>query len=219
MALSNRVRLTWRIAPMVAVAALGLAACSNGQDPTSEKGTTPPPFTSVAPSIAAAEQATGELEAGSGDSLVADLENSAGQKIGEVTFTEADGHVAVSADVTTLSAGFHGFHIHQGGECDGDFTSAGGHLNIPGNESGHSSGDLTSLLALENGEATLTTATDMVTLEDIENKTIIVHSGPDNFANIPADRYTNREGGQGADATTKSTGDSGSRVACGVIKK
>ena len=98
-------------------------------------------------------------------------------------------------------------------------TSAGGHLNIPGNESGHSSGDLTSLLALENGEATLTTATDMVTLEDIENKTIIVHSGPDNFANIPADRYTNREGGQGADATTKSTGDSGSRVACGVIKK
>ena len=70
----------------------------------------------------------------------------------------------------------------------------------------------------EDGAAELATTTDMVKLSDIEGRALIIHAGPDNFGNIPADRYTNREGGQGADETTRSTGDSGARVACGIIE-
>jgi Cu/Zn superoxide dismutase len=58
------------------------------------------------------------------------------------------------------------------------------------------------------------TATDRFTiadLRDVDGSAVMVHSGPDNFANIPA-RYG------GPDQETLNTGDSGSRIACGVVR-
>ena len=48
---------------------------------------------------------------------------------GTVTFTQELGGVRVVADISGLTKGNHGFHIHQNGECTPPFTSAGDHLN------------------------------------------------------------------------------------------
>ena len=45
----------------------------------------------------------------------------------------------------------------------------------------------------------------------------MLHAGPDNLANIPARYATGTPPVPGPDATTKGTGDAGSRLACGVI--
>jgi superoxide dismutase, Cu-Zn family len=79
---------------------------------------------------------------------------------------------------------------------------------------GAHAGDLPSLLVTEDGEATLATATDrfsIADLRDADGSAVMVHSGADNFANIPA-RYG------GPDQETLSTGDAGSRLACGVVR-
>ena len=114
-----------------------------------------------------------------------------------------------------LPAGFHGFHIHTIGRCDAPgFTTAGGHFNPTGATHGAHAGDLPSLLVTGDGEAFLATATDrfsIADLRDADGSAVMVHSGLDNFANIPA-RYG------GPDQETLNTGDAGSRLACGVVR-
>jgi len=145
------------------------------------------------------------------------LINGAGDKVGRVWMHERrrDGVVQILARVRELPPGFHGFHIHTTGRCDAPgFTSAGGHFNPAGAPHGAHAGDLPSLLVNADGAATLATATDrfsIADLRDTDGSAVMVHSGPDNFANIPA-RY-------GApDQETLDTGDSGSRIACGTVR-
>ena len=64
---------------------------------------------------------------------------------------------------------------------------------------------------------TTSTAFDRADLLDGDGTVIIIHAGPDNFANIPADRYQQIDGAPPPDETTLATGDAGKRVACGVI--
>ena len=124
--------------------------------------------------------------------------------------------MSVFARVDGLPAGFHGFHIHTVGDCSADdFTSAGGHFN-PANAShpGHV-GDLPVLLVNEDGSGTLATVTDRFSVRDLrddDGSAVIVHELPDNYANIP-DRYAAEP-----DAETLSTGDAGSRLACGEVR-
>jgi superoxide dismutase, Cu-Zn family len=91
--------------------------------------------------------------------------------------------------------------------------------------SGHTghppSGDLTSLEVRSDGSALLTTTTDAFTAQDLlagEKTALIIHEKPDNFANIPTDRYQQKNGATGPNEVTLSTGDAGKRVACGVIE-
>jgi Cu-Zn family superoxide dismutase len=75
-----------------------------------------------------------------------------------------------------------------------------------------------SLLVTETGRAFSQFVTDRFTLADLrdaDGSAVMVHAGPDNFANIP-ERYSSG-GIPGPDATTLATGDAGARVACGVI--
>ncbi len=146
--------------------------------------------------------------------------------IGEVRFTETpDGKIHVWTEAENLSPGFHGFHIHETGECEApDFTSAGGHHNPHNVDHPHHAGDMPSLLVNDDGTANLGFITDRLNIEDAQTGTIleevldeeddglavIVHAGPDNFANIP-DRYG------GPDEDTLAAGDAGPREACGVI--
>jgi Cu-Zn family superoxide dismutase len=147
----------------------------------------------------------------------ATLRDAAGDKVGRVWMHEdrRSGTVRLLASVRGLAPGFHGFHIHTTGLCDPpSFTSAGGHFNPTGAPHGSHAGDLPSLLINGDGTGMLATATDrfsIADLRDADGSAVMVHSGPDNFANIPP-RYGT------PDQETLNTGDSGTRVACGVVR-
>jgi Cu-Zn family superoxide dismutase len=173
-------------------------------------------------SLLAATLVVGYLSWPSGDASAtgndakAVMRDAGGARIGHVTLERDDGEVVVRAQVRGLTPGFHGFHIHSVGECVAPFTSAGGHHN-PGaaSHAGHA-GDMPVLLVKENGRAEARFSTDRVTttsLFDADGSAIIIHAGPDNYANIPT-RYAPA----GPDATTLGTGDAGGRVACGVLQ-
>lgn len=221
------------LAASVAIPVALLAACSPNQPPSDAPGTTPAIWTgSAAPSTSAAESD------GTGETLTAQLKTADGTQIALAQFQFNDGsdggYVTVTVQTTStgrLSPGFHGLHIHGVGKCEpnsvapgggapGDFLSAGGHFQVPGHDGHPQSGDLTSLQVRQDGSALLVTTTDAFTKDDLlagDKTAIIVHEGDDNFANIPADRYTQVNGTPGPDQTTLTTGDAGKRVACGVI--
>jgi Cu-Zn family superoxide dismutase len=148
---------------------------------------------------------------------VADLVGPSGAALGTVRLSERDGRIVVAARVEGLEPGFHGFHVHAVGSCVGpDFASAGGHLNPAAVSHPEHTGDMPVLLVNADGTATASFGTDRFRIADLfgrDGSAIIVHAGPDNYANIPTDRYD-----PDPDATTLATGDSGGRVACGVVE-
>ncbi|GAB17591.1 superoxide dismutase [Gordonia effusa NBRC 100432] len=195
------------------VVAVGLVACSNGEEPTDVPGTTP--------SVITGDQAPpGEVTVPGGSSekvgAVAKLVDAKNNEVGTAIFTPEGAAVKVTVEVTKgVAAGFHGLHLHSNGVCDPSttepFSSAGGHLQVDGHTGHPSSGDLVSLNVLKNGTGTTITTTDAVTLSQIVGKSIVIHEKPDNFGNIPT-RYA-----PSPDQTTMKTGDAGPRLACGVI--
>jgi Cu-Zn family superoxide dismutase len=145
-------------------------------------------------------------------SAVARLEPTKGNATaGSVTFTQKGDKVVIEAKVSGLTPGGHGFHIHEKGDCSsGDGMSAGGHFNPTGKPHGnpsvadHHTGDLTMLVADASGNVSLSMELGAMTIgggaTDIVGKAVIVHKDPDDY-------------------TTQPTGNSGARVACGVIAK
>ena len=150
--------------------------------------------------------------------ISATLKNVNGAAVGRVTFTAASAKapVEVRVSVRRQQRGFHGFHVHAVGTCEGpSFMSATGHLKETGQNHGDHIGDLPSLLAKRNGTASLRLTTDRFTLADLrdgDGSAVMVHANADNFANV-APRYAPA----GPDEATLDTGDSGARVACGEI--
>ena len=146
--------------------------------------------------------------AGSGAS--ATLAPTAGnQASGTVTFERSGDKVRVVANLSGLSPGAHGFHIHEKGDCSApDATSAGGHFNPTSKAHGdpgtgeHHGGDMPALMADAAGNAKLDATLDSVMIGsgagDIVGRAVVVHKDPDDFKTQP-------------------TGNSGARVACGVI--
>jgi superoxide dismutase, Cu-Zn family len=129
---------------------------------------------------------------------------------GTVTFTKVKEGVKVVADIEGLTKGKHGFHIHENGDCTApDGSSAGGHLN-PGKMQHNGppdmmrhAGDLGNLEANAAGKAHYEYVDLMISLDgnnSIIGKSVIVHEKPDDFVTQP-------------------TGNSGGRIACGVIEK
>jgi superoxide dismutase, Cu-Zn family len=146
------------------------------------------------------------------------LVDAAGERVGKVWFKERgrSGEVAVFATVQDLPPGFHGFHVHAVGDCTGPtFTSAGGHHNPDDANHGDHAGDLPTLLVNADGSGMLATVTDRFSLAELkegDGSAVMVHELPDNYANIP-DRYAPEP-----DEETLSTGDAGSRLACGELR-
>lgn len=226
----------WTVTPVLAVAVFGLAACTNSQESSDVKGTTPPVWTG---SAAPGGEATGTGEHGGsghgstehsatpGDAVSVQLKDPAGVQVGTASVVKSGGHLEITVEAHGLKPGFHGLHVHQVGKCEanstapsggpsGDFLSAGGHLQVGDQNSHPASGDLTSLEVRQDGTAKLVTTTDAVTLDELKGKALMIHAGADNFGNVPS-RYTQANGTAGPDAETLATGDAGSRVACGVI--
>ncbi|MEA4953939.1 MAG: superoxide dismutase family protein [Pseudoflavonifractor sp.] len=123
---------------------------------------------------------------------------------GEVLFCPYGRGTLVIARVVGLpSPGFLGFHVHTGGSCtaggDIPFSSAGGHYDPYDVPHPWHSGDLPPLLASGQGTALLAVYTDRFRPEEVVGRTVVVHERADDFRSQPA-------------------GDSGSRLACGVIQ-
>lgn len=142
----------------------------------------------------------------------AGLQSTKGNKaIGEVTFEQQGDKVHVLANVQGLKPGAaHGFHIHEAGDCSApDASSAKGHFNPTGKPHGnpagaeHHAGDLPALKAGTNGRAKLDTMLTGVTLgpgpTSILGRGLVIHADPDDYTSQPA-------------------GNSGARIACGVIR-
>ena len=195
--------------------ALVAAGCSSADETPGE---------SSGPEAAAAESTpadTGEL--------IAHLVDAGGAEVGTVTLSEAEGGTRVSVEAAGLPPGFHGFHVHAVGVCEpdsvsptdpsmtGDFLSAGGHLGAAESDHGEHAGDLPSLYIGRSGAGNLTAVTDgfaVADLTDDDGSAVMVHAGPDNYANIP-ERYASG----GIDQMTRSTGDAGGRIACGQVEE
>ena len=124
---------------------------------------------------------------------------------GTVAFSDVAGGVRVTAQVAGLTPGEHGFHIHEVGDCSApDASSAKGHFNPAGKTHGHHGhderhgGDMPNLLANAQGEARLTADLKGVSVSQISGRSVVIHADPDDYKSQPA-------------------GNSGKRVACGVI--
>lgn len=165
-----------------------------------------------------AQEATPEV----GEMLTVNLTNTGGEIVGSARFSESDEGVNIVVQSTSegsgsgLEPGLHGIHIHETGECDPSgetpFGSAGGHFNPTGashggleDEDSHA-GDLGNLevnetgtfgLDIVTGEVTLTPGAEN-SLADEDGSAIIIHAGED-------------------DLETDPSGESGDRIACGVI--
>lgn len=169
------------------------------------------------------------------------LLDTSGNQVGTAIMSESADGVTFTIDVTGLTPGEHGIHVHEVGVCDpsGDepFSSAGAHYNPadaehggpPSGGHGHMmegspmagdhmmdgtpmagtdahAGDLGNITVGEDGTGQLVITTDRLTLEMTENHSIpdadgsalVIHADPD-------------------DLTTQPSGNSGSRIACGVL--
>ncbi|HEX2212584.1 MAG TPA: superoxide dismutase family protein [Mycobacterium sp.] len=230
-------------ATLFAAPALVLSACSPpGEVPSDSPGTNPSVWTgSPAPSTEPGGHGSGHgsghggAAAASGETLSADLRNAEGATVATAQIQFTDGYATVTVETTgqgELTPGFHGLHIHSVGKCEtdsvsptggapGDFNSAGGHYHTSRDNEGHpAAGDLTALQIRNDGNGRLVTTTDAFTAEDLlagGGTALMIHEKPDNYANIPPERYQQINGDPPPDQTTLETGDAGARVACGVI--
>lgn len=129
---------------------------------------------------------------------------------GKVYFYELKNGVMVRSEILGLPSGngvcdspIFAFHIHSGNECTGNETDAfaftGGHYNPDNCPHPYHAGDMPPLFSV-NGMALSSFLTDRFTLPEILGKTVIIHSGVDDF-------------------TTQPSGGAGQKIACGVIMK
>ena len=147
----------------------------------------------------------------SGPKASATLEPRSGSQVsGTVSFQAVGQKVRVEASVAGLTPGEHGFHVHEVGDCSAaDATSAKGHFNPGGKVHGHHggaerhAGDMPNLVADASGKAKLSAELDMLSLTEgpsgILKRSVVIHADPDDYKSQPA-------------------GNSGKRVACGVIR-
>ena len=122
--------------------------------------------------------------------------------LGLVTFTQLARGVLVQADVCGLPQdAVFALHIHEGSECTGTaedpFANARGHYNPDGREHPYHAGDLPPLFS-NQGCASMSVLTNRFTVDEIINKTVIIHEKPDDFTSQPS-------------------GNAGKKIGCGNI--
>lgn len=127
---------------------------------------------------------------------------------GKAVFHQMGDHLMVHVRLTGLPPNTeHGFHLHEKGDCSApDAMSAGGHFNPTGQPHGpqdaaHHAGDMPNLKADGSGKVDQKFSLHGVSIDGtnaIVGRGLIVHDKPDDYATQP-------------------TGNSGGRIACGVV--
>jgi Cu-Zn family superoxide dismutase len=145
-----------------------------------------------------------------GATAKATLRDAAGRTVGSVAFSETYAGLLVRGSVGDLGLGAHGIHLHAVGKCEPPFASAGGHFNpesrVHGfnNQHGHHLGDMPNIVTPAAGRLEFEFVVPEVSLKgvngilDADGAAIVVHASADDYATDPA-------------------GNSGARIACGVI--
>jgi len=142
------------------------------------------------------------------------LKDANGATVGTATFRQSGKDVNVLVRLNHVKPGVHGIHIHEAGKCDApDFKTAGGHFNPTGrhhgadNPQGMHMGDLHNITVAANGKGTLKETVSGITLGPGDSSlfhnggtALVLHADPDDLKSDPA-------------------GNSGARIACGVITR
>ncbi len=120
----------------------------------------------------------------------------------------ADGSVEVQVDLTGVTPGEHGFHLHETGDCGNNGNNAGGHFNPTAmphaspDASSHHAGDWGNVTANANGEVHTSLMSHSIGVApgttSVVGRAVVLHGGRD-------------------DLTTQPSGNAGPRIACGVV--
>ena len=194
----------WSVWCAVLIVGAVFASCKKSEEPVVQESET------------ANAAATPMMEATPAPTLTSDIAGAQlagpGGVTGVVTFTQEAGGVHVVARVQGAKPGTHGFHLHAGGSCDApDFKSAGDHFNPGSTAHGdpaaapHHAGDFGNVEVGADGTGRLELTSADLSIggggaNDILGKTVIFHQGKDDFKTQPS-------------------GNSGPRVACGVVQR
>ena len=127
---------------------------------------------------------------------------------GNIIFTKVADGVQIVANVEGLTPGKHGFHVHEFGDCSGDGAATGAHFNPTHSKHGGPDsperhvGDLGNIVADQDGRAHYERIDKLIVLEgqnSVIGRSIVIHADADDY-------------------TTQPTGNSGKKIACGVIE-
>jgi superoxide dismutase, Cu-Zn family len=143
-----------------------------------------------------------------------ELKDTQGKAVGTIVLWQKGAGVGLKIQLHDLPPGEHGIHFHQNPKCDApDFKSAGPHFN-PENKKhgldspdGHHAGDMRNVIVGATGKADVTLEDKDVTLGDGANS-LFSNGGTAIVIHAKAD-----------DMKTDPSGNSGDRIACGVITK
>jgi len=186
--------------PAIAAAALATVVACGGSPPQAPRSTQTAASATALPSLTPKPLTAS-----------AELKDKDGNTVATAALMEQAGGVRIVLAATRLPAGQHGWHIHAIGKCaPPDFTTAGGHFNPEGkqhgaqNPQGAHAGDVGNLAVGADGAARadvlakVTLAPGVASLLKTDGTAIVIHANVDDEKTDPA-------------------GNSGARIACGVV--